>query len=312
MKRIIAALSLSLLFSLCCYAQEFEQDFEGPWTTGTGPNTGPAGGWGIYENGIGTSVHWVQSTAGSVQQPAYQGSHAAYVNKESVPSGIAEDWLVTPQFTVPQNGQVRFFSRLTTPQVEANIYEVRISPAPIQGDLDDYVLLEDWTETEINPVYNVYTEKVVDIPAEYFGQQVYIALIMKNNNGDRWLVDNFRVVVRCMPPTDITIPVAEIGQNSAKVNWTNNSGATQWVVEAVPQEQPFTGVGETFNIAPPVTIFGLSDSTIYKVRVKAVCSPGMESDWSEPAYFTTDYTAPGNDECMGAIALTVNPTQACA
>lgn len=312
MKRIIAALSLSLLFSLCCYAQEFSQDFEGSWTTGTGPNTGPAGGWGIYENGIGTSIHWVQSTAGSAQQPAYQGSHAAYVNKESVPSGIAEDWLVTPQFAVPANSQVRFFSRLTTPQVEANIYEVRISSAPIQGDLDDYVLLEDWTETEINPVYNVYTEKVVDIPAEYFGQQVYIALIMKNNNGDRWLVDNFRVVIKCMPPVDITIPAADITENSAQITWTNNSGATQWIVEAVPQDQPFTGVGETFNTAPPVTIFGLNDSTIYKVRVKAACSPGMESDWSEPAYFTTDYTAPGNDECAGAIALTVNPTQVCA
>ncbi|WP_294819910.1 choice-of-anchor L domain-containing protein [uncultured Flavobacterium sp.] len=312
MKRIISALSLTLLFSLCCYAQEFEQDFEGAWTAGTGPNTGPAGGWGIYENGIGTSIHWVQSTAGSPMQPVHGGSHAAYLNKESVPSGIAEDWLVTPQFTVPEESQVRFFSRLTTPQVEANIYEVRISSAPIQGDLDDYVLLEDWTETEINPVYNVYTEKVVNIPAEYFGQQVYIALVMKNNNGDRWLVDDFRVVKKCLAPTDITIPADGITENSAQISWTNNSGASQWIVEAVPQDQPFTETGETFNTQPPVTLFGLEDSTVYKVRIRAVCGPGMESDWSAPAFFTTAYTAPDNDECDNALALTVNPTQLCA
>jgi large repetitive protein len=311
MKRIITALSLTLLFSLCCYAQEFSEGFEDPWTAGTGPNTGPPGGWGLYENGIGTSIHWVRSTAGSPTQPVFEGDHAAYLNKESVPSGIAEDWLITPQFTVPENSQVRFYSRLTTPQVEGNIYELRISSAPVQGSLDTYVLLEDWTETEINPTYNVYTEKVVNIPEEYFGQQVYIALIMKNNNGDRWLVDNFRVVEKCMPPVDITIPVAGITQNSAEITWTDNSGALQWIVEAVPQDQPFTGTGETFNIPPPVTIFGLEDSTIYKVRVKAVCSPGMESDWSDPAYFTTVYTAPDNDECSGAEGLTVNPAQIC-
>ncbi|MEL1244727.1 choice-of-anchor L domain-containing protein [Flavobacterium sp. DGU11] len=311
MKRIITALSLTLLLSLCCYAQEFDEGFEDPWTTGTGPNTGPPGGWGLYENGIGTSVHWVQSTAGSVLQPSHTGDHAAYLNKESVASGIAEDWLATPQFTVPENAQVRFFSRLTTPQVEANVYEVRISTEPIQGSLDQYVLLQAWTETEINPIYNVYTEKVVDIPAEYFGQTVYIALVMKNNNGDRWLVDDFRVIEKCMPPLDITIPAAGITLDSAAITWTNNSGATQWEVEVVEEGQPFTGTGETFNTPPPVTIDGLDDSTVYKVRVRAICGTNMVSDWSETVNFTTVFTPPANDECAAATTLTVNPTDTC-
>ncbi|AWH84643.1 hypothetical protein HYN59_05695 [Flavobacterium album] len=311
MKRIITTLCLMLLLSVSCYAQEFSEGFEDPWTAGTGPNTGPPGGWGIYENGIGTSVHWVQSAAGSALQPPHAGNHAAYLNKESVPSGIAEDWLATPQFTMPENAQVRFFSRLTTPQVEANIYEVRISTSPIQGSLDQYVLLQAWTETEINPVYNVYTEKVVDIPAEYFGQSVYIALVMKNNNGDRWLVDDFKVIKRCMPPVDITIPAGSITLDSAQVNWTNNSGATTWEVEVVEAGQPFTGTGQTFTTPPPVTVDGLDDSTVYKVQVRAVCGTDMVSDWSEAINFTTVFTPPANDECTAATPLTVNPTDAC-
>ncbi len=309
MKRIITALSL-VLFSLCCYAQEFSEDFEGAWTTGTGPNTGPAGGWGIYDNGIGLGVNWVQSPANSPLQPPYEGVRAAYLDKQNVATGMAEDWLTTHQFTVPQNAQVRFFSRLTTPQIEGNIYELRISTAPVQGDLASYNVLEDWTEDEINPVYDQYTEKVVDIPSAYFGQQAYIALVMKNDNGDRWLVDNFSVVIKCMPPTDITIPTVTL--DSAEITWTNNSGATQWEIEVVEQGQPFTGTGEPFSGQPPFLKDGLEDSMGYEVRVRAICNTTFESDWSEPFTFSTAFTAPANDECAAATILAINPTEVCA
>lgn len=296
---------------MCCYAQEFSEGFEDSWTTGTGPNTGPPGGWGIYENGTGTNINWVQSTAGSLTQPSFEGTHAAYLDKENVPDGIAEDWLVTPQFTVPDNAQVRFYSRLTTLPIEANIYEVRISDNPLQEELDEYVVLQSWTETQINPIYDQYTEKVVDIPAEYFGQQVYIALVMTNDNGDRWLVDNFRVIEKCMPPVDILIPAETIGLNSAQVSWTPISDAPQWEIEAVPVGESFTGEGDIFDTPPPATIEGLEDSTTYQVRIRAICDGGLESDWSDTATFTTDFGIPDNDECGQAIELTVNDSQTC-
>jgi gliding motility-associated-like protein len=310
MKRIITALFLMLL-SMCCYAQEFSEGFEDAWTAGTGPNTGPPGGWGVYENGTGAAINWVRSTAGNATQPVYAGDHAAFINKESVATGIAEDWLVTKQFTVPENAQVRFFSRLTTPAVEGNTYEVRISTEPLQESLSEYDLLVSWTETEINPTYNLYTEKVIDIPEAYYGEDAYIALIMKNNNGDRWLVDNFRVIKKCMPPVDITIPAGNISLNSAQVTWTNNSGASEWEVEAIPVGQPFTGVGQNFTTPPPVTINGLLDSTPYNVRVRAICDGDVPSDWSNPVNFSTEYSIPDNDECSSAIVLTVNPGQTC-
>ena len=311
MKRIHLFLTLAFLFSLCCNAQEFFEDFEEPWISGTGPNTGPPGGWGIYENGIGLGVRWVRSTAGSTTTPPYQGSHAAYLNKESVASGLAEDWLATPLFTMPEDGQIRFFCRLTTPQVEGSIYQVRISSSPIQGELDQYVILQEWTEPEIVPVYNVYTEKVINVPQEYFGQQVYVALVMLNNNGDRWLVDNFSVIKGCMPPTGITIPVSGITENSAQVTWDNDEGLTQWEIEVVEEGQPFTGNGESYNGLPPATLPGLDANTTYKVRIKSICSTDTESDWSEPVTFTTIYTPPANDECSGATPITVNAGLLC-
>lgn len=305
-------LSFLLVLSVCGYAQEFTENFEDPWIAGTGPNTGSPGGWGIYDNGIGPAVNWVRSTAGNVTQPVYEGSHAAYLNREQVaPGSMAEDWLVTKLFTAPQNAQVRFFSRLSVPNNQGNSYEVKISSDPVQGDLDAYTTLVTWTEDQINPVYDVYTEKTVDIPEAYFGEQVYIALVMRNNNGDRWLVDSFSVVEKCMPPVDITIPAEDITLNSAVVNWEAGEG-TEWEVEAVPVDEPFTGNTTFITSDPFITLPGLEDSTTYKVRIRATCEPGSVSDWSTPVNFTTLYTAPDNDECQGAIALTVNPTPTCA
>ena len=300
------------LLSLCCYAQEFSEDFEAAWTPGTGANTGPPGGWGIYEGGTGAEVNWVQSTAGNGTQPVYEGQHAAYLDKQNVPTGMAEDWLITPQFIAPENSQIRFYSRLTTPFADANTYEVRISNNPLQSALDQYDVLQSWTEIQINPVYDEYTEKVVDIPEEFFGQQVYVALVMTHDNGDRWLVDNFRVIEKCMPPTDLVIPSESITLNSAEISWTPVSDAAQWEIEAVPFGQPFTENGEIYNSPPPALLDGLEDSTQYQVRIRALCGEGLESDWSNVTTFFTDYGIPDNDECTDAVPLAVSDTPACS
>lgn len=292
-----------MLISLCCYAQEFTEGFEQPWVAGTGPNTGPPGGWAVYENGTGAAVNWARSAAGNTFQPPFAGTHAAFLDKQNVSSGLAEDWLISPQFTAPADAQIRFYSRLTTPLNDGSIYEVRISDAPLQGDFAQYEVLVSWTENQINPTYDQYTEKVIDIPAAYFGQPVYVALVMKNDNGDRWLVDEFRIVKKCLAPTAITVPAANITLNSAQIHWTDNSAAAQWEIETVPANAAFSGSGEIFSTPSPATVNGLNAGTQYKVRIRARCGGTMISDWSTQVNFVTDFSTPANDECSTATQL---------
>lgn len=311
MKKKLFITAMAIITALCGYAQEFSEGFEDPWLPGSGPNTGPPGGWGIYDNGIGTSIKWVRSTLGNPLQPPHTGSHAAYLGDEPVPAGFAEDWLITPQFTMPENGQIRFFSRVTTAINEGNIYGVRISTAATQGDLAAYTVLQSLTEPQLNPVPNIYLEKVVDIPAEYYGQQVYVALVMQNDDGDRWLVDDFSVLQICDAPTNVVIPEEDITLNSAEISWTDTGAPLQWEIEIVPVNEPFTGTGNITTTGSPYLAQGLDDSTTYKVRIRAYCDPGVPGVWSQPQTFTTVYTAPDNDDCDNATTVPVNPTLLC-
>jgi gliding motility-associated-like protein len=311
MKRIITALFLTLI-SACCYAQEFTEGFNTPWIAGSGPNTGPPGGWGIYDNGLGMGLQWEQTNPENPEQPPFEGTNAAYIDREGLPAGQqAEDWLVTPRFVMPNNGQVSFYSRLSISGNQNSRFRVLISTNPAQGNLANYTLLQEWTEPQLNPDFNIYTQKFVDIPSSYFGQQVYIAIVMVNNNGDRWLVDDFKVKEKCLTPTGVAIPAESITFTQAQVNWTEAGTATQWEVEIVPVNDPFTGIGRVYTTPPPVTINNLEDSTTYKVRIRAICSSTNKSDWSTQVVFTTDFDAPDNDECSTATLLTVSPTQNC-
>ncbi|MBY8962941.1 choice-of-anchor J domain-containing protein, partial [Flavobacterium sp. D11R37] len=160
MKKITLMLFMSLM-SFCAFAQLPLEGFEGTW---------PPTGWEIYNNGIGPAVTWAQSQAGNITQPPYAGTHAAYLNRENVATGIPEDWLVTPTFPVPANPQLRFFSRLTQALDDGSIYRVLITTNTANaGVFADYTLLEEWTELEINPVQTVYNEVVVPIPASFVG-----------------------------------------------------------------------------------------------------------------------------------------------
>jgi gliding motility-associated-like protein len=273
MKKLILFTTFFLV-SLCCKAQLAQEGFEGSW---------PPAGWAITNNGIGPAVTWEKSPANNNFLPPHTGTYAAYLNRENVLTGIPEDWLITPQFLVPVNSQLRFYSRLTQNLDQGSIYEVRISTSPDQMAMGNYTLLQTWTELEINPAQQDYQEHVINIPSSFEGSNIYMAFIMKGDNMDRWLLDDIRIAQKCLMPENLT--AADFTLTSANLSWDNPSGATQWEIEVV-SDIP-TGSGTLYSGTMPYFANGLTEGTEYKYYVRAICTGNVESDWAGPYVFST-------------------------
>lgn len=89
----------------------------------------------------------------------------------------------------------------------------------------------------------------------------------------------------CPTPTDLS--VTSIGTDSADLGWTENASATQWDVELIEMEEAFTGTPTNSGVANPHNATSLLPGTEYKFKVRAHCSDGTFSYWSEPFSFTT-------------------------
>jgi gliding motility-associated-like protein len=272
MKKITLMFFMSLV-SLMGYAQLPTEGFEGSW---------PPTGWTI-NNVAGPAQTWQQANGGAAQ-PAYQGTKAAFLNRETVAAGeLTEDWLFTPVFTVPTNAQLHFFSRLTQNIDQGSTYKVMIGTDA--GNLASFTELQSWTELTLNPIQQEYIEKVVDIPAALSGQPRYIAFVMQGNNGDRWLVDNVSVFQQCFTPTTLT--ANNVTTTAADLGWANPAGSTSWEVAVIEATASFTGTG-TVVTTNPYHVTGLNASTSYVFYVRSLCDPtGNNSGWAGPFSFST-------------------------
>ena len=83
----------------------------------------------------------------------------------------------------------------------------------------------------------------------------------------------------CAAPTGVTATM--VTENSATIGWTAGGNETQWEVEC-------NGTTATVS-ANPYTLTGLTPSTQYTVRVRAVCDAATQlySDWSASYSFST-------------------------
>jgi hypothetical protein len=302
MKKIIILL-LTLFLSLSGYSQ-FTPAIEGFEST-TGPDVLPStnwtlgtGTWAVFDNGVGLGQRWGINTTVATPPLVYQGTNAAYINRENIGAGnTSEDYLASPLVTIPTNGQLHFFTRTFTSGNQGTIYRVMVAPAAgTQTNPASYSLVQEWTEATLTTTFNIYEEKVVNLSA-YAGQQVYIAFVMVWNQtgtalGDRWLVDDASIVVQCDDPTAAT--AGSINLTSATLSWTGT--APQYEIEIIPQTGTFTGTGTIINTNSynaTATTLGVpfTTSTTYNYRVRALCSGGVNSNWVGPVTFTT--TSPG-------------------
>ena len=300
---------ITLSFFLCLFSfiasSQINEGFEGA----TFPPTTP-GNWTVMDNGVGTGISWTETT-----DPArvYAGAKAAIIDRENVGAGnTSQDFLITPQITLPANGQLRFFTRQTLVGNNGSTYEIRVSTTfnPSSPNIAAFSAapIQTWTETTLNTTYNVYEEKTVNLSVYPAGTQVYIAFVKVNTqpagtvSGDRWLIDEVRIVQQCLDPSALN--VGPITPTTASLQWTNSGIATNWdVAVQAPGTGVPTGTGTATSTNPYIAT-GLTPSTAYEFYVRANCGSGNLSQWVGPFNFTT---SPEGSICSVPIVIGALP-----
>ena len=289
------------LLSFCGYAQLAPECFEDPDFEMVPAADGTATDWLTLDNGIGMTYIWTQQVHTEGLLPSFEGTagtHAAYIARETVgPGDLAIDYLVTPEFNLPPGAQLKFQSRLTQAGDQGGTYKVMILPDGSEADdITNYVLVEDWTELEINPSQLVYNEITLTLPAEYENTTVRVAFVMEGNNDDRWLVDCVSVTEPCLEPSGLA--AENMGLDTAELSWDNPSGATTWEIEIIASGGVPTGYGIEYTGTLPYVATGTASgsplvqtpfepNTEYKFYVRAICDDGGESEWVGAFFFET-------------------------
>lgn len=168
-------------FTISIFAQ-FNENFDSS-------NSLPIG-WTQFggANGNGINKSWEISTDRS-----FSGNNAAYIMYDS--PGLCEDWLVTPIINLAtlSNPGLTFYGGQTYSADYQNVYEIKISTTS-QTDISSFTTIVTYSEADFDSAIlgPLTTQKTVDLSA-YSSQQIYLAFVMQNTDGDDFYVDNVTV-----------------------------------------------------------------------------------------------------------------------
>jgi hypothetical protein len=111
----------------------------------------------------------------------------------------------------------------------------------------------------------------------------------------------------CQIPINLT--VHEVLSDTAELEWQGVCSQNNWDLHITPLGggEP-TGAPSNPNVNFQAAIAGLQPGTTYEAYVRANCDANGYSDWSAPVTFTTMAPAPDNDDCIGAVELTMGTT----
>lgn len=176
MKRTFTSLLTAFIATIALNAQtHYSNNFDGAQ---------PAPGWVMFDNGIGTVNNWALYS-----DPHYSAPYSAGIKYEAVGSGqLAEDYFATPliDLTTATNPRLSFMARQGYATDYGSTYHVLVSTTT-QNEISAYTEVASWTEATLGGTE--FEIKLVDLSA-YAGQQIYIAFMMSNNNGDYFIIDD--------------------------------------------------------------------------------------------------------------------------
>lgn len=147
-------------------------------------------GWVAYAgtNGLGTGQSWGISTSRSFSAP-----NSAFVRYEA--GGLNEDWLVTPliDLTGMTGTSLTFYGGQQYTDPYGTVYEIKVSTTS-QTSHASFTTVATYSEADFTniTVPALTSLKTVDLSA-YNGQQIYVAFVMTQNDGDNWFIDNVNV-----------------------------------------------------------------------------------------------------------------------
>lgn len=190
--------------------------------------TFPPACWAVYigTNGLGTNYNW-QST-----NSAYEGSGAAFVDYENVSGGQAEDWLVTPKIHLCTNPVLTFYQKQDYSSNYGSTYSVRISTTS-QTSHAAFTTISQWNESSFS---TSYTKKTIDLSA-YANQNVYIAFVLTQDDGDTWYIDSLLIKGNCDPTLtlDLGEDIDTICGQQITINAGNDFASFLWSDQSTGQ-----------------------------------------------------------------------------
>lgn len=152
-------------------------------------------GWASFRgaNGLGTAFDWTFIATSRNYSPP----NSAFVRYEANTGGINEDWLVTPLINLTDYTAVNltFYGGQQYTAAYNTTYEIKVSTTS-QTDISSFTTIETYTEADFASTgaaaLVAADMKTVDLSA-YDGQQIYIAFVMSQDDGDNWFLDNVAV-----------------------------------------------------------------------------------------------------------------------
>ncbi|MBW8360171.1 MAG: fibronectin type III domain-containing protein [Weeksellaceae bacterium] len=160
----------------------------------------------------------------------------------------------------------------------------------------------------------------IALPLSYVGSTIQLRFTVDKDvagNGyfyDDVLLDEVQVMEApaCVMPSSLNFNT--VTSTGAQVTWVAPPSAPSGgydVYVSTTNVAPTSTSTPTFSgvMGNSQTVTGVSGTTYY-VWVRSNCG-SSQSMWSGPVTFTVSYVAPANDNCAGAVSLTVNPDFLC-
>ncbi|GGG39702.1 hypothetical protein GCM10010976_09210 [Bizionia arctica] len=268
-------LSLFFLISGKGFAQlneSFDSGIPATWTLFGNPNA---------------NIDWSSTTDG------YLGTDGVSINPSADNIGdqnTAEYFLVTPLISVPENGEIQFYTKQASEIDYGTEYQIRVSTAA-QPDIDGFnIVLQSYTESDLNSgLQTEYEKKVVQLTGIPTGLNIYVAFVAINTQdgatptGDEWFVDQVSILEGCVGVEDVTIE--SITVDSALVTWTHPT-ATNFEIQSVPTGFPPAASGSGVS-GFSSELFGLDPETEFDIYIAAICDNGTQSAFEGPFTFET-------------------------
>jgi len=243
-----------------------EYEYNLPFNEGFEGTVFPPTCWDVNdgETGLGNNSQWIAS------DDFHSGNQAAIIVWEELENGsFAEDWLVTPLINLPSSEiSLSYWEKELDNDDWNTSYSVKISTTS-QIDHSSFTNIITYYEPDFS---NVYTQRSIDL-SSYAGQSVYIAFVMKQNNGDLWTLDDIKIEALAPIPTFFSTTVSldfgevEVGSTSGELQFSvEGHNLTQNAIINAPTDfliSKTSGTGFTGSLSFEPDNNGNVNSTVF-------------------------------------------------